>query len=300
MNSEPSSNMGSESKNIVWLASYPKSGNTWFRVFLSNLLSEEEKPVNINDLHHTPIASSRILFDNASGVSSSDLTPDEIAELRPEVYRQVNREASDLVFHKVHDAWGLTPSGKPIFPPDITKAVIYFIRNPLDVAVSFAFHSMKSSSSMIQELNDEKNAFCRKPSRLYNQLMQPLSDWSGHVVSWVDQSELPLIVLRYEDMLEETYGQFTSILDFLGIKTDETKIRAALKASSIHSLKKMEMKDGFKEKPLGMKSFFRRALPGEWREHLSKQDVKNLVYKQRVLMERFGYLTENNLLTDVL
>ena len=287
--------MGSESKNIVWLASYPKSGNTWFRVFLSNLLSEEEKPVNINDLHHTPIASSRILFDNASGVSSSDLTPDEIAELRPEVYRQVNREASELVFHKVHDAWSLTPSGKPIFPPDITKAVIYFIRNPLDVAVSFAYHSKKKPVEMIKEINDPQNAFCHKKNRLYNQLMQPLADWSTHVRSWVDESDLPVLVLRYEDMLENSYQEFVRALNFIGIKNEDATIYNAIDVSRLSSLKKMEEESGFKEKPMGMHSFFRKGTTGEWREHLTEEAVKELVEQHRTLMEKFGYLDEKQL-----
>ena len=65
-------------KKIVWLASYPKSGNTWFRVFLSNLLSKANQPVDINNLFAAPIASNRQLFDEATGLSSSDLTADEM------------------------------------------------------------------------------------------------------------------------------------------------------------------------------------------------------------------------------
>ena len=215
-----------------------------------------------------------------------------MAELRPEVYRQVNREATVPVFHKVHDAWGRTPSGRAIFPADVTRAVIYFIRNPLDVAVSFAFHSKKSPVEMIPQLNDKKNAFCQKTNRLYNQLMQPLSNWSGHVGSWVDRSGLPVKVLRYEDMIKDPHGQFKSALDFMGMEAGEEAIGAAMEASSLRSLKKMETAEGFREKPLGMKSFFRKGEPGEWREHLTEQAVKALVDRHRTFMERFGYLEE--------
>ena len=73
--------MSSNGKNIIWLASYPKSGNTWFRIFLTNLLQKHTSPANINELTGGPIASSRQLFDELTGIDSSDLTFDEIEKL---------------------------------------------------------------------------------------------------------------------------------------------------------------------------------------------------------------------------
>ncbi len=66
--------------------------------------------------------------------------PQEIDLLRPLVYRQNALESDELIYHKIHDAWSLLPDGNPMFPAEVTKAVIYFIRNPLDVVVSFANH----------------------------------------------------------------------------------------------------------------------------------------------------------------
>ncbi len=284
--------MNKDLKKIVWLASYPKSGNTWFRVFLTNLFSDREGPASINDLHSTPIASSRSLFDDHAGVSSSDLSQEEIDELRPEVYRNIAEEATQPVFHKVHDVWGLTPSGNPVFPADVTRAVLYFIRNPLDVTVSFAFHGNKQPGEMVEEINDPDNAFCNQPRRLYNQLKQPLSDWSGHVSSWVDGSGLPVHVVRYEDMLTDTFAAFRNALRFARIEKSDAEIRTAIAASDLRMLAEMEQKEGFREKPIGMKSFFREGTSGSWREHLDESSVNKLVKKHRVMMERFGYLEQ--------
>ena len=284
--------MNKDLKKIVWLASYPKSGNTWFRVFLSNLFSDKDLPVSINELHATPIASSRSLFDDHAGVHSSDLSANEIEELRPEVYRRVAMEAKETVFHKVHDTWRQTPSGKPLFPEEVTKAVLYFIRNPLDVTVSFAFHGSKNPDEMVKEVNDPGNAFCSKPKRLYNQLVQPLSDWSGHVKSWVDDSRLPINVVRYEDMLTDTFNTFSKALEVVGIEKSEEEIRKAIGASDLKALSEMEQEVGFKEKPIGMKSFFRKGKAGGWREHLDELSVKMLVNRHRDFMERFGYYEE--------
>ncbi|MCF8346877.1 MAG: sulfotransferase domain-containing protein [Bacteroidales bacterium] len=282
--------MKKDLRKIVWLASYPKSGNTWFRVFLSNLLSEKEEPVSINELYATPIASSRSLFDNIAGVSGSDLTQDEIEELRPEVYRQIAREAEETVFHKVHDAWRLTPSGKPMFPAEVTKGVIYFIRNPLDVTVSFAFHGSKSPGRMISQINNKNNAFCQKNDRIYNQLLQPLSDWSGHVRSWVDDSGLPVMVLRYEDMLNDTFNSFKRALEFIGLEKSDQEISKAIEASTIEKLSAMEKREGFSEKPLGMKAFFREGRAESWKQHLVKEEIDTLINSQHTFIERFGYL----------
>lgn len=277
-------------KSIVWLASYPKSGNTWFRVFLSNLLSENEEPVNINQLNYTPIASSRAIFDDAAGVYSSDLSIEEIENLRPWVYRNLSEQIISLHFQKVHDAWKRTPQGEPLFPPDVTKAVIYFIRNPLDIAVSYSFHSSSSIDKAVADINNVNNAFCQNPQRLHNQLKQDLSDWSGHVKSWVDDSDLPILVLRYEDMLKDTYREFKKAIDFLNIQTDEVRIYKSIKNADFHKLKNMEEVEGFAEKPLKMKSFFREGKAGTYLTHLDKRLVDEVISKHESMMKRFGYI----------
>jgi hypothetical protein len=76
--------------NITWLASYPKSGSTWFRVFHANLVRDGDEPVSINELDDTLHAGSRALFDETTGVEASDLTADEIDRLRPRVYEEVS------------------------------------------------------------------------------------------------------------------------------------------------------------------------------------------------------------------
>ena len=276
--------------NIIWLASYPKSGNTWFRVFLSNLLSESDTPVSINELHSTPIASSRVAFDEFTGVSGSDLSMEEIDNLRPEVYREISRNADGPVFQKVHDAWKKNTKGEPVFPPEVTRAVVYFIRDPRDVAVSFAHHSSATFEKMVKNMADPGFSFCEKESRFYNQLRQELSSWSGHVKSWVDESGLPVLVMRYEDMKNNTFHEFQKAVEYLGLGYPEEKIRLALKNSDFRQLKKMEEVDGFSEKPINMKSFFREGRTGIYKEHLDEKLIALIEQNHGEVMKRFGYL----------
>ena len=102
---------------IVWLASYPKSGNTWFRAFAANLRSDSDEPVDINSLRTGSIASARRVFDEFSGVEASDLTAVESESLLPKVYLRMAEEATETEYYKVHDAYTLTIDGRPRLPP---------------------------------------------------------------------------------------------------------------------------------------------------------------------------------------
>jgi len=279
-------------KKIVWLASYPKSGNTWFRVFLSNLLSKENHPSDINNLFATPIASNRELFDEATGLSSSDLTPEEIDNLRSGVYEYAAKNSNDFLFQKVHDAWLCTKSGEPMFDPKVTKAVIYFIRNPLDVAVSFANHLNKPLDITVKVMADESYAFSSSQNRLHNQLRQRLLSWSGHVKSWVNESNLPVLVLRYEDMKGDTFNTFRKATDFIGINATDAEIKQALKYSDIKEMQRQEAEKGFNEKPANAASFFRKGIVGSWKTELPSELVRSICKNHREIMIQFGYLDE--------
>ncbi len=280
-------------KNIIWLASYPKSGNTWFRVFLTNLLYESDYPANINDLAETSISSSRKVFDDYTGLSSSDLTFEEIDKLRPDVYRMQSEESNELIFKKAHDKFYWVDKDQPLFPPEISKGVVYFIRNPLDVLVSFAYHSAKPISKMIPVINNSNYAFCDKNDKLQNQLRQILGSWFDHVKSWTEQNEMPIYIIRYEDMINSTFETFKHAIDFLGLGKSDKEIKKALEKSSFSILSEQEKRDGFREKMIRTKSFFRKGRIGDWKNHLSEQEVEKIVFNNKEIMLKFKYLDSN-------
>lgn len=285
--------MNKDKKKIVWLASYPKSGNTWFRVFLENALAPPGISKGINQLEISKMASSRFLIDHLLGVSSSELTNYETEELRPKVYRRLAEQSDDLQFLKVHDAWKRVSSGAALFPEDITKGVIYFIRNPLDVAISFAHHASKKIDSTIEDMNNASFSFCNNPRKTNQQVKQVMSDWSTHVISWIDNSGLPVYVIRYEDMLKDTFTTFRNALVFLDIHIKDDKLEVAIKASNFDSLQGMELVEGFKEKPIYLKSFFREGKSGAWRNSLNQSQIDTLIQKHHKLMQRFNYLPDD-------
>jgi hypothetical protein len=280
-------------KGIVWLASYPKSGNTWFRTFLTNLLRDDDRPADINHLGGGPIASARIPFDEALGYDSGEMTFEEVDRLRPEVYVYLARQAKETLFCKVHDAYTFLPDGRPLIPPEATQCALYFIRNPLDVAVSFAHHSGHDRfGKVIRRMAEAEDSFCETDATEPNQLRQKLLSWSGHVVSWVDAPGIRVRVIRYEDMKLRTEETFTEAVRFAGLAVDSSRIRKAIEFSRFEELQAQERKSGFGEKMPLARSFFRKGEVGSWREKLTADQAAAIVASHGDVMRRFGYLDD--------
>ncbi|MFC2152305.1 sulfotransferase domain-containing protein [Bacteroidota bacterium] len=281
-------------KNIIWLASYPKSGNTWFRVFLTNLLSNSDTPANINDLKETSISSSRKIFDEYTGLSASDLTFKEIDKLRPEVYRMQSKESEELLFKKVHDQFYYINRNQSLFPLEISKGVIYIIRNPLDVLVSFSYHSAQSINKMVLTLNNSNFAFCDKNDKLQNQLRQIIGSWSDHVKSWTEQTDIPVHIMRYEDMINNTFDVFKKAVKFLGLDEKDKKIKDSIIKSDFSILSNQEKQEGFKEKMIKSKSFFRKGKISDWRNYLNQKNINEIISNHKEVMNKFGYIDSEN------
>jgi aryl sulfotransferase len=279
---------------IIWLASYPKSGNTWFRIFLANLQGKEEGPAHINDLQGTPIASARGIFDDEAGIEASDLTMNEIDQLRPLIYEQLAANADETLFMKVHDAYTFVDDNKPLFPEKATRGVIYVMRNPLDVSISFAHHLGCDYDTSILRMADENLAFYSNPKGLHSQLRQRLLSWSSHVKSWTELAPPPVFVLRYEDMKQKSMEVFEKAVRFSGLKYGRERVMKALDSSSFAKLQRQEKMTGFREKSPNSQLFFRKGEIGAWREELTEKQAKKVIDDHRAIMRRFGYLGPND------
>lgn len=279
------------SSGIYWLASYPKSGNTWMRLFIANLSGEEKKQeVDINELRTGAIASGRGWVDEVLGFDIGALSHDEIDLLRPEVYRWSAEHAEKLEYHKVHDAYTSLPDGRDLIPAEATRGALYLLRNPLDVAISFAHHSNCTIDKAIDNMSKPDFAFCGGEKRLHNQLRQWLLSWSDHVLSWADAQQINRLMIRYEDMINEPLTTFTKVAAYLELPTDQDSIKQALENCAIEKLQKQEKEKGFKEKMATSKSFFRKGKAGDWQETLSEAQIQRIISDHSKVMKRFGYL----------
>lgn len=277
---------------IYWLASYPKSGNTWTRAFLDNYLNNGEAPVNINTITDE-IACNRNYFDEYIGLSSSDLDEEQIKLYQPYMYEELVKKSSADLYMKIHDAYTINRINIPLIPKSVTKGVIYILRNPLDVTVSYAQHSASTIDKAIHSLCDETFIASNSKTDFKKQLPQLFLSWSGHVKSWME-SPLRIHLMRYEDMKADPYGSFRSMLEFMGTEIDEERLAKAVHFSSFEILREQEQKGGFREKPAAAQSFFRKGQIGSYREELSQEQIDTIVAYHRETMIKYGYLDEHN------
>lgn len=272
---------------IVWIASYPKSGNTWMRVFIEHLLSGGAD-VDLNNLRHAGfMASSRRLFDQVSGVRASDLTEAEIESMRSEVYRTVSERSAVRVFLKAHDAY------EPrLIPADPTEGAIHLIRNPLDIVVSYAHHvsTTPDFDEIVTRVCSSKNAMTTKSHRLGRQLTVRTGDWSSHVRGWSDDAPFRVVTLRYEDLLADPMTNFARAAELVDPDAGAETIAGAVKRSSFERLRAFERERGFLERGHKSRAFFRSGRSGTWREQLTPAQVNRVIDAHGAVMQRFGYL----------
>lgn len=278
---------------ILWLASYPKSGNTWTRNFLHNLLNilegtDEDKPQDINAMYEfTTWDISPKAYERHLGRPVTECTRAEVAAIRPKVQEDIAARTDGLAMIKTHHALVLD-RGVPTINFSVTSGAIYILRNPLDVAISFAHHMSTDIDTAIEEMACTDLETIMGGKAVY----EVYGSWSQHVESWTRKSHRAIYVMRYEDMLDDPLAIFGRLALHLLLHPTEKQLRMAIERSSFENLRKQEAEYGFKEKPEKANRFFREGKAGQWREGLTRRQVRRVVQDHHIQMARFGYLTD--------
>lgn len=273
-------------KSIVWLASYPKSGNTWTRIFLANYLLNAQAPLPINQVHRIGIG------DAVSGayrvVGAGRYDPSDSAghlRLRERVLRGVVANGADMNFVKTHNARGRA-FGVEMIPPRFTRAAVYILRNPLDVAVSYARHFGQTPGEAARTISRADHIVAADAGSV----AQYVGDWSDHVAGWTGAKAFPVHVMRYEDMKADPPAAFSDLLGFLGITPDAERLDRAIRHASFDEMKRQESATPFIERPASLERFFHTGEAGQWQSALTGEDVEFLRQRHGVVMARHGYL----------
>ncbi|MBA8885891.1 hypothetical protein FHW12_000082 [Dokdonella fugitiva] len=272
--------------NIVWLASYPKSGNTWVRAFLANLVANRPDPVPLDELsRYAEDEADPDLFSALAGKPSAGLDLGEIAALRPQVHAAIAQRAQGTRFVKTHNMAG-SFDGHPLHNWQVSAGAIVVVRNPLDVAVSMTHHFGIGLDEAIERLADP-NVATGNDALFVSQI---LGSWSLHVQGWADMANDRVLVLRYEDLIDKPVKAFAKVARLVGLGQDRTRIERAIRHAGFQSLASMEKKHGFVEASGKGARFFRKGRVNEWREALSREQVQRVLAAHREQMQRFGYV----------
>ena len=288
------------------LASYPKSGNTWCRVFITELrrlagidgaeateaAQQQEQELRLNrGLATGSIVSSRHWLDDQLGVDSSDLSWAELDKVRGRAGYQQALYAESQRYHKVHDAFFSPDSaGCPVVPVTGCRGAVVVIRHPADVAVSLSHFFSWPLERCVDFLLDEQAGLCTSSRRGGTQVRQFMGTWANHIDSWVDQQQIPVLLLRYEDLLNEAQAQFSRLACFLDLPEDSQLIAEAVANCNFQTLRaKEEREGGFHERPDGCERFFRSGRSGEGRETLTSEQFARLTETFAKSLKQFGY-----------
>lgn len=274
---------------IVWLASYPKSGNTWTRAFLLHLFANPKQPFAPDEIGEmSPIDSGRYWFELVADKPEEAWTEEYVASLRGPAQREIAKYAPDSIFVKTHCAlrnW----HGYPMFDLSLTAGAIYVVRNPLDVIASYASHSGGTFDQIVNMMNTPN---CVLPGKQKGQTPQLMGDWSQHVFSWTAKPNPALHVMRFEDLVAQPQETFKAVATFLGLNPTPERLERAIDFSSFKTLKAMEEKHGFDERSKHQERFFRSGKIGGWRHELNEDQIGKIVSAHRQQMARFGYVPE--------
>lgn len=274
---------------FIWLASYPKSGNTWLWLTLQSLLNDGA-PVDFSVRRRfSPLAGSVNELEIELDAEVSELTSEELDELLPDSLTLAAAVEPTPQFRKVHDCWGRTGSGRLRFPPAATRAAVHLARDPRDVAVSWAHHAGCSIEESIAFMADPAATIGRrKPDFPAQALPQPLSSWSGHAESWFAADPAPLVI-RYEDMLADMRGVVEKVAAHCGFGPSPAALDRAVAATRFDRLQAEEAAHGFDLGQATGRVFFRSGRAGNWRDALTPEQVARIENGHGAVMARLGY-----------
>lgn len=268
-------------RGIFWLASYPKSGNTWIRCLIASL-QNGAAAMNLDDLALAlPNAASRAWLAGYLDVDIGDLTLAELHLLRGAAYRRC--AAQTLSMLKVHDCYD-----PMLFPATATLGTVYIVRDPRDIAPSWADHASLDLDAAIRQLGESATIMSGTMSRYRPQARQRFGSWSEHVAAW-SHAPGPRLLLRYEDLLADPLRETARLADFLGLPTDPAQVARAVAACRFQALHDAEQRLGFMERQEGQTRFFRQGRAGAWRTALSAAQAARVIADHGPTMAWLGY-----------
>lgn len=269
---------------LFWLASYPKSGNTWARVLLAEYLSGRDQPIPLDELGRYIFADSRQdLYCDGLSLDDPPMDPATTLGARSHLLQRLSALAArQFLLVKTHTLNSVI-NGHPMFEPRLARGAIYLVRHPLDVCASVMAHFAMSAERAVDFLRSGHAAL--QPSR--GHAYQPLGPWEQHVLSWCRQPGV--LTLRYEDLLHDPEPPFRRMLQHLGVAIDSARLRRCLDAAAFETLQRQEQSTGFVEQARAGTPFFRSGRAGQGAERLNQAQQRRLLAGLEPLLAHLGY-----------
>ena len=270
---------------IIWIASYPKSGNTWLRALLSSYYYTVNGEFQENLLKKIDQFPTKKYFKNFEFDQNKI---GDTCQYWIKAQEEINKEGK-IKFFKTHNAFGKI-NNYDFTNKENSLGCIYIVRDPRNVITSVKNHYELDDNKALKWMTNEKQFLydVEKVKESGFSDFQFISSWNMNYKSWKIQKKIPLKLIRYEDLLNETYSVFMNILQFINTVTNNSekinklKVKTALNSTVFEKLKKKEENNGFSESIpsqniKGKKiSFFNLGPNNDWRKILNKETKEKL------------------------
>ncbi|MDX1372717.1 MAG: sulfotransferase domain-containing protein [Nitrososphaeraceae archaeon] len=268
---------------IKWIASYPKSGNTWIRMFLNSYVYGGDLNINgfqqyvWNDLQPT-------FMQQLCPVPLNKLSVEEQYLYHPATLNNIIQNFPIRCL-KTHNA-KIAINYIPAIPLTISDKVLYIVRDPRDICISIANHFNYSIDAAIEFMGNISQGIEFREAKLVHILLT----WSDHITSWTDKNDdLDFFVVTFEELLKNPLDIFTDILKFLDIPYESDRMVHALEQTTFDNLSILEDIHGFIEAPTNCK-FFRYGKAGVWKDVLTNGQADKIESDHGEMMQNYGYI----------
>ena len=275
---------------IIWIASYPKSGNTWLRALMSSYYYTNDGNFKFDLLENIDSFPSEKYFKN---YPDKFLNPEDTSKYWIAEQTKINKK-NKMTFLKTHMAI-CKVSDNSFTNEQNSLAGIYIIRDPRNVITSLSNHYQLSLDKAYEFMKNEKQAIYVKKNDRYLGF-QLLWSWSTNLKSWIENKRFPILVIKYEDLMDQTFVTFKKVIDFINnitqnkVSFNKERAKNSIKNTSFRNLQKLEKEHGFaealKEKGsekkikffnLGQENNYKKLLPADLINEMNKYYKKELV-----------------------
>lgn len=269
---------------LIWLASYPKSGNTWVRMLVDHY-GQTGRDI---DARHSD--NQLYWFQAVSPIPFENLNLGLQAQLRGAAIAHLQCFINIPTLVKTHHV-NMSVNEIPLFPHQWTDKVIYVVRDPRDIVASFQKHMGLETLDRSIEMMNDINSIIQQD----NTAAHILATWSYHIESWTRETKFEPLIVKYEDLHEDTERELTRILEYCGLIPDKERMAKAIELCQFDRLQKKEQEHPFPEVSTKADVFFRKGRVGSYKEELSDEQIARVEEHHGEAMQKMGYALTSQL-----
>ena len=282
---------------IIWLASYPKSGNTYVRAFLSAYYFSDNGQFDFSQISNID------QFPHEKFFNQKVNNFDEASKLWVPIQKKINHDKK-IRFFKTHSFLG-NYKGNEFTSPETTLGAIYIIRDPRNVFTSIKNHYSLDNEKALKMITDKTRSLMSNNGS--HASLTYISSWAENYLSWLRNNKFRRLFVKYEDLIENRYETFRDLIVFTNTLmnnvegVNKLKLQKAIETTNFNVLKKKEMSEAFDGSDSSFKNwrkfhsenknlFFNLGPENDWKKNLEKEFAEKIETNFEKEMKKLKYL----------